>query len=540
MTVWDLLRVLRERWIIVVTAVVLGLLAGGVLYERTPVTYTASLPLYVATQTAVTPQAALQGAQLASQRVASYAELLSTTRVSTEVVKELGLPISAQALANNIQGSTTPDSVLIELSVTDTNPVRAAQIANSAASVFGKLVAELERPLDPKIQTPVTINIVQPAAVPTSPSSSGLIRWLLPGLLAGLIVGVALALLRSRMDKSVKDVTALAAVTGVANLAVIGRQKGAPLTTAAAPNSPRTEAFRKLRTSIQSIGGAKMVVVASASSGEGRSTTVANLAIALAAAHARVLVIDADLRKPAQAALLGVDPAVGLSNVLTSEATAAEAIKHWPTGGFDVLPSGPVPPDPSELLASNQMVQLLVSVRRDYDMVLIDTPPLLPVTDASVVARIADGVVLVCRAGRTSRSQLAGAVRSAQSVSARLLGTVLTMSKRPESASVGSDLGSAFVSAPANSQTAVLPVIPTYRVPQRVTPRNGGSMMTPRDSPTVAMPVVPAPDAVRANRNGGGVTGHDSNDNGASGGTTNGSAETSASGGVRQADPSQR
>jgi polysaccharide biosynthesis transport protein len=202
-----------------------------------------------------------------------------------------------------------------------------------------------------------------------------------------------------------------------------------PLTVHEDPQAPRAEAFRQLRTNLQFIDvdrPHKIVAVTSSMPSEGKTTTLANLAIALATAGHRVLVVDADLRRPKLADLLGLDRTVGLTSALSGRVNAEQAIQHW-AGGVDILASGPLPPNPSELLGSVQMANTLQQLSQHYDTVLVDTPPLLPVTDAAAVAPATDGVLLVCRFKKTTREQLSAAVEALEAVSAPLLGTVFSM-----------------------------------------------------------------------------------------------------------------
>jgi capsular exopolysaccharide synthesis family protein len=253
------------------------------------------------------------------------------------------------------------------------------------------------------------------------------------GLLAGLAVGGGVALARNAFDTSIKSPEQLREVAGSPNLGVIAfdaKVPKRPLTVHEDQQSPRAEAFRQLRTNLRFVEvdhPRKVVVVTSSMPNEGKTTTLANLAIALASAGSRVLVIEADLRRPKLADLLGLDRAVGLTSVLAGRLSPAQAVQHWAGGGVDVLASGPLPPNPSELLASQQMARLLVEFRSEYDTVLIDTPPLLPVTDAAAVAPATDGVILVCRFKATSREQVSEAIDALPFASAPLLGTVFTM-----------------------------------------------------------------------------------------------------------------
>jgi polysaccharide biosynthesis transport protein len=432
MTLNDYLRVLRERWLVILTAIVLGLGGAVGTWFLRPPEYTAALTMYVSAQTADTTSTAYQGAQLSEQRVKSYVELVGSPRVCQEVVQNLRLAESPDDLAERITAASSIDSVLIDVSVTDPSPKRAADIANSVGQSLTRLVDELERPVVPGALPPVAVRMVQPAVPPTEPSSTSLPVLLALGLVAGLAVGGGAALLRNALDASIKAPEQLRHVTSAPNLGIIAFDSQVPkrpLTVHEDQQAPRAEAFRQLRTNLQFVDvdhPRKVIVVTSSMPYEGKTTTLANLAIALASAGSRVLVIEADLRRPKLADLLGLDRTVGLTSVLAGRLGPAQAVQHWAGGGVDVLASGPLPPNPSELLASKQMARLLSELRTEYDTVLIDTPPLLPVTDAAAVAPATDGVVLVCRFRATSREQVSEAVQALPSATV-LLGTVLTM-----------------------------------------------------------------------------------------------------------------
>jgi capsular exopolysaccharide synthesis family protein len=433
MTLQDYLRVLRERWVIVLMALVLGLAGAGAAWFLRPADYTATLQLYVSAQGGDTPNAAYQGAQLSEQRVKSYTALLTSARVSGEVVSRLDLTTTPDALAKQVTATSKLDSVLIDLAVTDESPQRAAQLVNTIGEVFPPLVADIERPARPGAAAPVVVRVVEPADVPTTPTSTGLPVTLALGLLAGLAVGVGGALARNAFDTSIKSPEDLREASGAPNLGVVAFDAGVPkrpLTVHEDPQSPRAEAFRQLRTNLQFVdvdSPPQVIVVTSALAGEGKTTTLCNLAIALSSTGRRVLLVEADLRRPKAADYLGLDRSVGLTNVLAGKARLGQATQPWGGGAFDVLASGPLPPNPSELLASLQMRELLAALRADYDSILIDAPPLLPVTDAAAIAPATDGALLVCRFGKTATAQVASARTALEAVSAPLLGTVLTM-----------------------------------------------------------------------------------------------------------------
>jgi capsular exopolysaccharide synthesis family protein len=433
MTIREYLGVLREQWITITSVVVLVVAAVVTLWFVRPPEYTATLRMYVSAQSTDTAQAAFQGAQLSQQRVTSYVELVSSTRVSGEVIRRLRLDATPEELAQQITASSKLDSVIIDVTVTGESPQAVEAVANAVGAIFPRLVDELERPSSPTGVPPVVVRVVQPAEVPDRPSSPGLPMALALGLLGGLALGLGGALARNALDSSVKSPDQLREVTRAPNLGVVAFDSGVPrhpLTVHEDPHSPRAEAFRQLRTNLQFLDvdtQHKVVVVTSSMPSEGKTTTLANLAIALAYAGSRVLVVEADLRRPKLADLLGVDRSVGLTSILAGRVRAEQAVQHWSGGVFDVLASGPLPPNPSELLGSQHMASLLAELRERYDVVLLDTPPLLPVTDAAAVAPSTDGAILVCRFKKTRGAQVAQAVTALEAVSVPVLGTVFTM-----------------------------------------------------------------------------------------------------------------
>jgi capsular exopolysaccharide synthesis family protein len=237
---------------------------------------------------------------------------------------------------------------------------------------------------------------------------------------------------REMLDNTVKNSEALQELVGAPVLATVPTDASAPkapLITGDATRSPRAEALRQLRTNLQFVDvdrPVRVLVVTSALPGEGKSSTAVNLGVVFAEAGQRVLLIDADLRRPKLAEYLGVEGAVGLTNLLAGQAKPDDVVQPWGPNLW-VLPSGFIPPNPSELLASRHMADLLRMFRERFDMVIIDSPPLLPVTDAAVLSTCADGAVMVARAAKTSSSQISGALRALQAVNARLLGCVLNM-----------------------------------------------------------------------------------------------------------------
>lgn len=206
--------------------------------------------------------------------------------------------------------------------------------------------------------------------------------------------------------------------------------KASELITITEPRSPISEAYRTLRTNLDFAGldqALKTLAVTSAGVGEGKSTTLANLAVVSAQAGRTVIVVDADLRRPTLHEIFGLSNQVGLTTVMMDEAALASPPLQ-PTGveGLSILTSGPLPPNPADLLGSRRMAEVIAALAQRADQVLFDTPPVVAVTDAAVLATKVDGVLLVISAGKTRREYARSAVQRLQQVGARLVGTVVT------------------------------------------------------------------------------------------------------------------
>jgi non-specific protein-tyrosine kinase len=202
------------------------------------------------------------------------------------------------------------------------------------------------------------------------------------------------------------------------------------LITVSDPRSPISEAYRALRTNLDfaSLDQAlKTLAVTSAGVGEGKSTTLANLAVVSAQAGRTVLLVDADLRRPILHHLFGLENQVGLTTVMMDDAAlTSPPFQATEIEGLSVLTSGPLPPNPADLMGSHRMEEVIATLTGSADQVFFDTPPVVAVTDAAVLATKVDGVLLVVSAGKTRRERARAAVQRLEQINARLVGTVLT------------------------------------------------------------------------------------------------------------------
>lgn len=431
MSVGEWTRALRKYWWIVVVTTLLAIGIGAFVTLRTPAQYASTVTFFVRTP-AEQIGGAYQGDQFAQKRVNSYVQLAESQRLADLIAQDTQLDLTAQQISSRISAKGDQNTVLLTLTVTDSDPQRSLDIASSVSEGFVKLVSELETP--PGATTPtVSLEVTSAAALNPVPVSPKPLLNLGLSMLIGLVLGIGLAVLRDVLDATLRSVEALRQIAGPAALAVIpydASAKTSPLILDSHARSLRAESMRHLRTNLQFVdvdNPVRVVVVTSSVPEEGKSSTASNLAVTFAEAGRKVLLIEGDLRRPRVAHYLGLDGTVGLTNVLAGQVAVDEVLQTWGRGGLTVLPSGSVPPNPSELLDSQNMQDLLIAMRRVFDLIIIDTPPLLPVTDGAIAAAHADGAILVVRYGKTTKGQVSSAIAVLEAVGARLLGSVLNM-----------------------------------------------------------------------------------------------------------------
>lgn len=427
----DYIRILRKNWLVIVVLTLLGLGgAAGYSLTRTPI-YESASTVFVSTQSGNTAQELQQGSVFAQARINTYVGLATTPVVLNPVIADLGLARTSEELAKNVKASAALNSTLITIAVSDADAVKAAQIANAIAASLASVVPQLE-PESNSGASPIRLSRVSDAQPALKPSSPNVPLNLALGTLVGLALGIGVAVLRTTLDNRVRtprDAETITGAPGIGAIAYDTKAKERPLIVHADPLSPRAESFRALRTNLQflDMGGRSSFVITSSIPSEGKSTTTINLAIALADAGKRVALLDTDLRKPKVAEYLGMEGGAGLTDVLIGRAKVSEVMLPWGGRSLYVLPAGKIPPNPSELLGSHQMSMLLDMLEKDFDVVLCDAPPLLPVTDAAILARATSGALLIVSAGRTTKHQLAGATEALTTVGAKLAGFVMSM-----------------------------------------------------------------------------------------------------------------
>ena len=317
-------------------------------------------------------------------------------------------------------------SEVLQLTASSSNAQNAAAAANAHAAVVTAGRGD-------------EATLIEPATVPADPYEPQTVRNTVLAFLAGLLIGIVAALLVARFDSSIRSTRRLRAITGVPNLAVIprvplGDRRPDDLAAMGDPNSVEAEAYRTLRTAVEFLAnetGAKVVLVTSPRPGEGKSSVAANLAVTAAQAGRNVVLIDSDLRKPQMHRSFGVRNDRGLSSVLTGDATLSKAVKRLDAEkNLVILPAGPPPPDPAELLLSDRLGKAIGALAKAADLVVIDAPPVLPVTDSTILAQHSDAVLLAATVGLSERGEWTETLERLEVVKANVIGTVLS---RPDS-----------------------------------------------------------------------------------------------------------
>jgi capsular exopolysaccharide synthesis family protein len=471
-TVTDYLSILRRSWPLVTVLTLVGaLLALGISLLMTPM-YQAQSQLFVSVKSAGAASDAYSGGLFVQQRVKSYVDVVDSPAVLDPVIETLALPTTTVGLAERVNATTPPNTVLLNVTATDESRIKAAAIADAVAASYAREIARLEgarfkpdgtlRSTNADGLIPVQTTVIKPAEIPTAPVSPRTALNVALGGLLGLLAGIGIAVLRHNLDSSVKTTDDLQDAAKATTLGVVTfdpEAKKNPLVTLA--GSPRSEAFRTIRTNLQYVdidNPPRAVVITSSVPGEGKSTTACNLAIALAQAGQKVLLVEADLRRPKVAEYLGIDGSRGLTDILIGQATLDTSVVKWQRGLMDVLPAGHIPPNPSELLGSHQMSELLRQFEDRYDIVILDAPPLLPVTDAAILATAADGAIIITHHGTTRSEQVEHSAEALRQVNARVLGVVLNFAPQRKGKRYGYGYGYGYESTKeAADMTVKLP-----------------------------------------------------------------------------------
>ena len=430
MELTDYLAIVRKYWVSILACFLTCIAVAGTVSLLMKPVYTASTAVFLTVQSGNTAADLNQGSSYAENQVRSYAQVVTTPVVLQPVIDQLGLPTTPEKLAEHVTATVPTNTAIIRVDVDGGDPAQTATIANAISEELTRIVYELS-PQASDGSKSVKATVIAPASVPTQWTSPRVLLNLALGALVGLLVGIGQAVLRSRLDTRVLSEHDVAEVTDRSVVGTIVFDTDVdryPIVVHSDPHSVRAEAYRRLRTNLQFLelgGHRRSIVITSSVAGEGKTTTSINIAGALAEAGQSVLLVDADLRRPMVAGELALDGTVGLTTVLIGRATLGEVVQPVSQGNLHVLPSGEVPPNPSELLGSEPMRKLLAEATERYDLVIIDSPPVLPVTDSTVLTRACGGALIVVGSGTVTKPELAAAIDALQTVEANILGLVL-------------------------------------------------------------------------------------------------------------------
>ncbi|MHB8589523.1 MAG: tyrosine-protein kinase domain-containing protein [Candidatus Dormibacteraceae bacterium] len=428
-------RVLRRRlWMIVICPIVAAVAAGVVSFGL-PSIYEAQVVVLVRPAQPLASTDPTVAALSADQISSTYASLMTERPLLESVIADLGLKTRWDALAPSITVTPEPNTTILDVRVQNSNPTLARDVANRLVADF---IAEVKQIQQQETQLPNArsgdnLVVVSPAVVPDRPVSPNRARNVATAFGAGLLLALAIAYLLEFLDQSIKSDEELTERLGLISVGHIpfapaGKGRLAELVVLDT-HSPASEAYRALRTSLmfstidQEL---KTIVVTSSAPSEGKSRTAANLAIVLAEAGHKTLLIDADFRRPSLHKIFGRIRNIGLSNLILQDVAENEAITAVEKApNLWLVTSGPLPPNPSELLGSGRVRELMARLRNSFTYVILDTPPVNAVTDAAILAAAANGTILVVEQGRTTFPALGHAKQLLDRVGAHTIGVVM-------------------------------------------------------------------------------------------------------------------
>lgn len=429
----DYLRGLRRHWlaIVLMTLVGIGIGFGWVRLQ---------VPVYEAVASGLVRSAADQSDNAlqvfdsaAMQKVPTYLQMAAWKEVAQGAIDQLGLETTTQQVAELVEVDNPDSTALIMVTARGESPEAAAALAEAWISSLTTTIDRVEG--DETGTAPMTIYLASSASAPTAPIFPDLRTSLMVGGLLGLGFGVGFALIRTASDRRLRVADDIEDRSGIP---LIGSIPAAPrgsagLVALRAADANRqggaiAEAFRSLRTNLQFVdvdNPPRKIVITSAMPGDGKSTVACNLAVALAASGQSVALVDGDLRRPTVAATMGLIQAAGLTDVLSGRVDLVDVLQR--VSGMPslvVLAAGATPPNPSEILGSARMHDLLDQLAQ-HAIVIIDAPPLLPITDGAVLASQSDGAILVASVGKTTYDLVDKSVDALSKANSRALGLVL-------------------------------------------------------------------------------------------------------------------
>lgn len=425
-------KILLKYWTVVAITGFAGLFLMLLATTQISPKYASTTTLYISVRASNTGATGdlVQGTNFAQSAMPNYLDLVTTAMVLNRVAEDIDHALTRQELGRVLSVTSPPNSVLLDITVTHEDAALAINVANTTGKVFTQVVENELQAGSADDRSAVQVRTVDLASESQQLGGPDYLRNGSVGMFLGLLLGAGIAVLRHLFDTRVHTAEDLERVT---NIPVLGRIPNdehiaqRPLILHDGAANGRAEAFRMLRTNLQFLGrgeSCQTYLATSAMPGTGKTHIISNLAIVLAETGARVTLIDCDLRNPRLAHVMGIEGSAGLSDVLIDRAKLEDVLQPWGLHNLRVLPSGQIPPNPSELLGSQGMRDLLREIEQTSDYVLLDTPPVLPVTDAAVAASLVSGTLLVVAIEQTKWREAVQALEALESVESNLLGFV--------------------------------------------------------------------------------------------------------------------
>jgi capsular exopolysaccharide synthesis family protein len=421
------LALVRRRWVSLVTCLLLGILGGLLAYEETPATYQSTSRIFFNLPSTPDVAAQAQGFQLTTELLQSYARIATSRSAADAISQSLQGILTPSEVQARVSATPEQQTLLLDIAATGPSPSAAQQLAAAATKNLVVQISELESVKAVQIR-PQVVDAADASNTPISPRKKvdlGL------GIALGIVGGLLAALLADSLDRRIRGTAQVTSMTGLPEIGRTPKSRAlakAPLYAWGPEGGNLREAFRTVRTAVQFLrpdAPPRSILVTSAVIGEGKTTTALNLAIALAASGESVVLVDADLRRAGLSSALELDRAGGLSAAIREPAAVGDFLLPGPQERLRVLSAGTLPPDPSEMLGSQNMSALVQRLTDMADIVVFDCAPVLPVTDAVTFATQVDAVLLVVRERVTVRHDIAETVRRLKTVGARPAGFIL-------------------------------------------------------------------------------------------------------------------
>lgn len=429
MTILDVVRMLRVNLKILLAGLAIGALLGFGYTLLQPKVYASTATGYVTVGDGAGIGDVISGSTAAKEKASAYLAFVNSGPVADEIVAaNPDLNLTRGQVQGNLTATVDANSALIRVSATGNTPQAAQALANSSLEAVAKVANSLEG------SSTVRVIPLEDATVSSTPVSPDTKKLTGMGAIAGFALVLAVIFLRRTIDTKLRtreDATK-ATDAGVLGVLPISDELTEENILHSDSDHVSQEAIRQMRTNLRFVNvdnPPKSIIVTSAEPGEGKSTVSTSIARALADAGEPVIIIDADLRRPTIAKKFKIDSKVGLTQVLAGQVELADAVRQFEDTQLFILPAGRIPPNPSELLGSDKMRQLITELSGEFT-VIVDVPPVLPVTDAALLSTAVDGVLLVGSVGKTRKENLAEAAANLRKVSANLLGVVINRAPR--------------------------------------------------------------------------------------------------------------